>query len=364
MARMIGLFAGILFIVIVTIVACKPAEREKTVRKKSKTYLKEKYDKTFKVKKFTQYFHGGNFNYVTELVMHPSDDPQLEFTLNYSEKRKKVFSENYKRKLWEQQIIEEIRPIIEKHYLQPTITGLLFENAHHVMNTNDMPFYKNYAEMLQHAQLPALSLELKIKDEPEKQNERLNGIVELCEFLSTKEWVKVEFEIYFCKAAYFTEAEKLLASRNLDALDALINQQLLFKYTHKDTLPQVADLSPLLYAYKKDTLYSTNKAVFEQAQQLSNEGKTDEASDLYQQIINSVSTYRFDHYPPSQSAYSVESAFALAELAEKKNNTDRANRWYRYVLEKLEYDSGLFKEGITSYEEAARNKLGQIETTD
>ena len=323
--------------------SCMPSESEWTVRRKCRKHLQEKYDTDFKVESFNQFFHGGLWAYSTTLFMYPADNKSIIFSVSYDEDQKKVRSDEYKTVLWADQFQEDIKPLLNQCFHEYKIRTYFRKDADSFIYSSDLPFYPDYSEMIKQINQPGLEFELYIAGDDQDIDSILDGILGVSRFVADIGLTKSMYEIYFVRDAYFSEGKKLLEEKAFDEYESLFIKELLFKFTDENILPGKGELYSLLSDYEDYSLYSKNKDIFEEAGRLMENGRDDEAISLYLQIIESVSPYRFRHHVPSQTAYSVHSAYALGEYYENKGDTEEADRYYRYIVDSLKYENALLE---------------------
>jgi len=275
--------------------------------------------------------------------MYPAENESIVFSVSYDEAQKDVRSDEYKNALWSYQLQEDIKTILDPHFDEYTIEAYFRKNVDSFIYSSDLLFYPVYTEMIKQINQPGLELELHIAGDVQDIDSILDGILRVSHFVAGLGLTKSMYEVYLVQDAYFSEGQNLLKESVHEEYDSLFIKELLFKFTDENPLPDKAVLHSLISDYKDYSLYTKNKELFEEAGSLMEKNRDDESLTLYFQIIDSVSPYRFRHNVPSQTAYSIHSAFALGEYYENEGNLEESNRYYRYIVDSLKYESGLME---------------------
>ncbi len=330
-------------------------ESEKIVREKCKEYLEAKYSKEFEILQFKQFFHGGIWKYETEIEAVPSDNQMLTFWMKYDAKEKRVISDEYKKAFWERQIEQELRSIISDKYELLEFDSRLSKNGSIVFVNSDLEFYPDYHEMISNIELPVLHLSIRIAGMPEAGEQGLDCFIKLSEVLAKTAFVKSKFSVYFYDKSILNN-DKNNFTTNSDRLNrAFCKKQLFFKITNRLKVPQLEDINPLLVDYASDSLFKTNKQLFEKAEKARKEGKPDEALELYLKIVSSVSDYRCTTNATAEAAYSIESAFYAGEILEQHEKQEQAMDLYKGIVRRMEYEE--VKLNLSDFYKKAKQKL-------
>ena len=115
----------------------------------------------------------------------------------------------------------------------------------------------------------------------------------------------------------------------------------------------------MLVNYASDSLFKTNKQLFEKAEKARKEGKPEEALALYLKIVSSVSDYRYSTYAPDEAAYSIESAFYAGEILESEDNHKQALDLYKNIVKRMEYEE--VKLNLSDFYKKAKQKIEETE---
>ncbi len=330
-------------------------EKEAVVRKKCKDYLKNKYSKEFEILQFKQFFHGGIWKYETDLEAAPTDNELLKFWIRYDAKNRIVARDDYKKVFWEYQIEQELRPIISDKYKLLEFDSRLSKNGSIIFVNSNLEFYPDYHEMISNIELPVLHLSIRIAGMPKAGEQGLDCFVKLSEVLAKTAFVKSEFSVYFYDKAILNNDKNNFTTNSNQLNESFCKQQLFFKITNRLKAPQLEDLNLLLVNYASDSLFKTNKQLFEKAEKARKEGKPEEALEVYLKIVSSVSDYRYTTNAPAEAAYSIESAFYAGEILEQHEKQEQAMDLYKGIVRRMEYEE--VKLNLSDFYKKAKQKL-------
>ncbi len=90
--------------------------------------------------------------------------------------------------------------------------------------------------------------------------------------------------------------------------------------------------------YKIDVVRQRNYKLIDRADTLVAHDSIEVACDIYKEIINGVSKYRYHIDCSKQVAFSIDAAKELAEYYEAMNNEKEAKRYYQYIVDRLKYE--------------------------
>lgn len=295
-------------------------ESERKVKRKTLTYLQEKYNREFVVKDFHQYFHGGIWKYQTTLDICPKNELEPKFTVRYSAKRKEIISENFKRKFWELQIERDIEAhFTSKDYIYNT--AVYFKRNRTLYFASDtLPFYSHYTELFNTAKHPAIDLKIEFLGKPKRT--QLKKLMKVNRFLKKLPVNKIEVEILW---GHQPDPESMLR----------YSKQLTYRITNDRPMPNTKQIKQFLIDYRSDSLYMQHKKLYVQAVAMLDRKQIDSAKYILQRIVDSTSVYRSYPHAPTDAAYSVEAAYHLALLARNEKNYIQERYYIERILNRM-----------------------------
>ncbi len=311
-----------LVITVMTLISISCASPD-MVSEKSLEYLSEKYNEKFRVVSVNMNKDEGNYG-SADLIVSPESDSSLTFNVVYNYSDEKLTWENYKGALWNRDIGAEAESIIPFTKGDVKVKGRITAKGSITLDSMNLPYNKNYTEIINLLDRPAVSLDVDFiaQDECREQLFPYENLISAAGVFRDKGFGKVMFSVnLFCSE----KKEKAY-------------QKLKFKLTKDIPLPGVNSLKKLTVKIGDSPVDAKVSAIYNEARQLHQSGDKKRALQLYMNVISvNDNPYRYDPYAPVESGFVIESAFYAAGIENEKGNKERAKKFYSLVVERVRY---------------------------
>lgn len=293
------------------------------VSEKSIEYLNKKYNEKFRVISVDMNHNEGNWG-SADLIVSPESDSTLRFSVVYDYSGEKLTWENYKGAIWNREIGKEAEALINPGKSEIKVIGRITAKGSIALNSMDLPYKRNYNEIIPLLDKPAVSFDIDIFSQ-EECAERLwpfGNLISAAENFRGKGFRKVMLSVnLFCG----------------DKKDKP-SQTLRFKLTKHQPEPEVNAISKLMLKKGESPVDAKASSIYAEARRLHESGSADKALQLYMQIVNNYDNpYRYDPYAPIESGFVIESAFYAAGIENEKGNKVRAVKLYKLVADRISY---------------------------
>lgn len=303
-----------------SLISCATQEM---VIEKSLEHLNQKYNEKFRVVSVNMNSDEGNRG-SADLVVSPESDSSLTFRVVYNYSDEKLTWENYKGVIWNMEIGREAGALIRPVEGEVNVKAAISAKGSITLNSTDLPFKKNYMEILPVLDRPAVSFDIDyfLYEGCRDQMFPYGNIISAAGVFRDKGFDKVMFTVnLFC-----------------DEKRDKPGQKLKFKITKEIPLPGVNSLKRLTLKSGDSPVDAKVSAIYNEARQLHQSGDKKRALQLYMNVISvNDNPYRYDPYAPVESGFVIESAFYAAEIEKERGNKDRAKKLYSLAAERIRY---------------------------
>lgn len=293
------------------------------VSERSVEYLNKKYNEKFKVVSVDMNHDEGNWG-SADLIVSPESDSTLRFSAVYDYSGEKLTWENYKGAIWNREIGKEAEAMINPGKSKIKVIGRITAKGSITLNSMDLPFTRNYNEIIPLLDKPAVSFDIDIFSQ-EECTERLRlyeNLISAAENFRGKGFRKVMLSV------------NIFCGDKKDKAD----QTLRFKLTNGQPVPGVNAISKLMLKKGESPVDAKASSIYGEARKFHESGNADKALQLYMQIVRSYDNpYRYDPYAPIESGFFIESAFYAAGIENEKGNIARAEKLYKLVADRISY---------------------------
>jgi hypothetical protein len=293
------------------------------VIEKSLEHLNQKYNEKFRVVSVNMNSNEGNRG-SADLLVSPENDSSLSFRVVYNYSDEKLTWENYKGVIWNREIAREAEALIQPGAGEVKVKAAITAKGSITLNSTDLPFKKNYMEILPVIERPAVSFDIDyfLHEGCRDQVFPYGNIISAAGIFRDKGFGKVMFTVnLFCE----DERDKP-------------EKKLRFKLTKELPPPGVNSLKKLTLNSGESPIDTKVSAIYNEARQLHQSGDKNRALQLYMNVISvNDNPYRYDPYAPVESGFVIESAFYAAEIEKERGNKDRAGKLYSLLVERVKY---------------------------